>query len=480
MTADARVLVVDDEERVRKLLTRLLQEEGHRVRAASSGREALEALEGEAYDLVLTDLTMPGMSGMDLLSEIREKWPEMSVILITAFGTVESAVEAMHKGAFHYITKPFKLDEVRIFTQRALQEGRTRRELAALRREVHQKFEYANIIGKSKAMRDVFSLIERVAPSNSTVLIQGKSGTGKELVAKAIHYNSPRRRSPFVPINCGAIAETLLESELFGHVKGAFINCGAIAETLLESELFGHVKGAFTGAIANKKGIFEEAQGGTIFLDEIADTSPGMQVKLLRVLQEREIRRVGGNDTIKVDVRLIASTNRNLAEAVRERDFREDFYYRLNVIPLILPPLRDRPEDIPLLARRFLAGFAAEAGSEVTGISTEAMRALMHYAWPGNIRELENVIERAVTLGAGGGEGGELGVEDLPPSLLEDAGPAETEALPVVSTIREVEKAHIARVLKFTGGQVSKAARILGIDRRTLYRKIEAYKIQPE
>ncbi|MDP6485022.1 MAG: response regulator, partial [Nitrospinota bacterium] len=217
MTADARVLVVDDEDRVRKLLTRLLQEEGCRVQVASSGREALEALEREAYDLVLTDLTMPGMSGMDLLSEIREKWSEMSVILVTAFGTVESAVEAMHKGAFHYITKPFKLDEVRIFTQRALQEGRTRRELAALRREVHQKFEYANIIGKSKAMQDVFSLIERVAPSNSTVLIQGKSGTGKELVAKAIHYNSPRRRFPFVPINCSAIAETLLESELFGH-----------------------------------------------------------------------------------------------------------------------------------------------------------------------------------------------------------------------------------------------------------------------
>jgi DNA-binding NtrC family response regulator len=389
---------------------------------------------------------------MDLLSEIREKWPEMSVILITAFGTVESAVEAMHKGAFHYITKPFKLDEVRIFTQRALQEGRTRRELAALRREVHQKFEYANIIGKSKAMQDVFGLIERVAPSNSTVLIQGKSGTGKELVAKAIHYNSPRRRSPFVPINCSAIAETLLESELFGHVKGAF-----------------------TGAIANKKGIFEEAQGGTVFLDEIADTSPGMQVKLLRVLQEHEIRRVGGNDVIKVDVRLIASTNQDLAEAVREGNFREDFYYRLNVIPLSLPSLKDRPEDIPLLARHFLAGFAAEAGREVTGISTEAMRVLMHYAWPGNIRELENVIERAVTLGAEG----ELGVGDLPPSLLEDAGPAETEALLVVSTIQELEKAHISRVLKFTGGQISKAARILGIDRRTLYRKIDAYKIQP-
>jgi DNA-binding NtrC family response regulator len=452
VTADARVLVVDDEDRVRKLLTRLLQEEGCRVQVASSGREALEALEREAYDLVLTDLTMPGMSGMDLLSEIREKWSEMSVILVTAFGTVESAVEAMHKGAFHYITKPFKLDEVRIFTQRALQEGRTRRELAALRREVHQKFEYANIIGKSKAMQDVFSLIERVAPSNSTVLIQGKSGTGKELVAKAIHYNSPRRRFPFVPINCSAIAETLLESELFGHVKGAF-----------------------TGAIANKKGIFEEAQGGTVFLDEIADTSPGMQVKLLRVLQEHEIRRVGGNDVIKVDVRLIASTNQDLAEAVREGNFREDFYYRLNVIPLSLPPLKDRPEDIPLLARHFLAGFAAEAGREVTGISTEAMRVLMHYAWPGNIRELENVIERAVTLGAEG----ELGVGDLPPSLLEDAGPAETEALLVVSTIQELEKAHISRVLKFTGGQISKAARILGIDRRTLYRKIDAYKIQP-
>jgi DNA-binding NtrC family response regulator len=452
VTADARVLVVDDEDRVRKLLTRLLQEEGCRVQVASSGREALEALEREAYDLVLTDLTMPGMSGMDLLSEIREKWSEMSVILVTAFGTVESAVEAMHKGAFHYITKPFKLDEVRIFTQRALQEGRTRRELAALRREVHQKFEYANIIGKSKAMQDVFSLIERVAPSNSTVLIQGKSGTGKELVAKAIHYNSPRRRFPFVPINCSAIAETLLESELFGHVKGAF-----------------------TGAIANKKGIFEEAQGGTVFLDEIADTSPGMQVKLLRVLQEHEIRRVGGNDEIKVDVRLIASTNQDLAEAVREGNFREDFYYRLNVIPLSLPPLKDRPEDIPLLARHFLAGFAAEAGREVTGISTEAMRVLMHYAWPGNIRELENVIERAVTLGAEG----ELGVGDLPPSLLEDAGPAETEALLVVSTIQELEKAHISRVLKFTGGQISKAARILGIDRRTLYRKIDAYKIQP-
>ncbi|MDP6620493.1 MAG: sigma-54 dependent transcriptional regulator, partial [Nitrospinota bacterium] len=334
----------------------------------------------------------------------------------------------------------------------SLETHHLRREVKSLREEVHARYGLNNIIGKSKAMQDVFSLIERVAPSNSTVLIQGKSGTGKELVAKAIHYNSPRRRFPFVPINCSAIAETLLESELFGHVKGAF-----------------------TGAIANKKGIFEEAQGGTVFLDEIADTSPGMQVKLLRVLQEHEIRRVGGNDVIKVDVRLIASTNQDLAEAVREGNFREDFYYRLNVIPLSLPPLKDRPEDIPLLARHFLAGFAAEAGREVTGISTEAMRVLMHYAWPGNIRELENVIERAVTLGAEG----ELGVGDLPPSLFEDAGPAETEALLVVSTIQELEKAHISRVLKFTGGQISKAARILGIDRRTLYRKIDAYKIQP-
>ncbi|MBI2882052.1 MAG: sigma-54-dependent Fis family transcriptional regulator [Candidatus Tectomicrobia bacterium] len=451
MTESARLLVVDDDERVRRLLTRLLHEEGYQVRAVASGEEALAEQESEAYDLVLTDLTMPGMSGMELLEAIKARMPEVGVIIITAFGTVESAVQAMHKGAFHYICKPFKLDEVRIFVQRALQEGRTRRELADLRREVHQKFEFSNILGKSKAMQEVFGLIQRVAGSNSTVLITGKSGTGKELVAKAIHYNSLRRRFPFVAVNCSAIVETLLESELFGHVKGAF-----------------------TGAVANKKGIFEEAQGGTVFLDEIAETSPAMQVKLLRVLQEHEIRRVGGNESIPVDIRLIAATNQDLEEAVREGRFRDDFYYRLNVIPIHLPALQDRPEDIPLLAQHFLAKFAARGRAAVAGISKEAMRVLSRYPWPGNVRELENVIERAITLGAQG----EIGVEDLPKALLEGDRPAETPgALPVTASIRQVEKAHITRVLKHTGGQISEAARILGIDRRTLYRKIEAYRI---
>jgi DNA-binding NtrC family response regulator len=450
VSKNARVLIVDDEERVRQLLSRLLRQEGYQVRAVSSGREALEELGNDSYDLVLSDLTMPGMSGMDLLGEIRQKNPEVPVIIVTAFGTVESAVEAMQNGAFHYLTKPFKLDEVRIFVHRALQESHTQRELASLRHEVDQKFEFSNIIGKSKAMQEIFSLIQRVAKSNSTVLIQGKSGTGKELVAKAIHYNSPRRRFPFVPVNCSAITETLLESELFGHVRGAF-----------------------TGAIANKKGIFEEAQGGTVFLDEIADTSPGMQVKLLRVLQEHEIRRVGGNENIRVDVRLIAATNQVLEEAIRQGRFREDFYYRLNVIPIHLPDLQDRPEDIPLLVKHFIAKYASEAGVSVSGITKEAMRVLMHYNWRGNIRELENVIERSITLGAEG----EIQVKDLPESLWEDRPSVGYEPFSVEASMEDVEKEHITRVLRHTKGQVSKAARILGMDRRTLYRKIETHKI---
>ena len=453
MTRDAQILVVDDEERVRLLLTRLLHQEGYRVRVVASGEEALAELETDSYDLVLADLTMAGMSGMELLEQIKARTPEVGVIIITAFGTVESAVEAIKKGAFHYICKPFKLDEVRIFVQRALKEGETQRELAQLRREVHQRFQFSNIIGKSKAMQQVFDLIRRVAPSNSTVLIQGKSGTGKELVAKAIHYNSPRSHFPLVAVNCSAITETLLESELFGHVKGAF-----------------------TGAIAQKKGLFEDAQRGTIFLDEIADTSPAMQVKLLRVLQEHEIRRVGGNESIKVDVRLIAATNRDLEEAVRKGEFREDFFYRLNVILIRLPPLKDRPEDIPLLAQHFLAKYASGAGASVTAVSKEAMRVFLQYLWPGNIRELENVIERAVTLGAKG----EIKVEDLPKNLLGDNREIDAERTPAEASLEEVERAHIARVLKHTGGQISKAARILGMDRRTLYRKIEAYRISKD
>ncbi|MEK6710555.1 MAG: sigma-54 dependent transcriptional regulator [Nitrospinota bacterium] len=453
MRDGAHVLVVDDEERVRNLLTRLLGEEGHHVSAAASGEEALRELEGGSYDVVLTDLMMPGMSGLDLLEQARASHPETEVILVTAYGTVDSAVEAMRKGAFHYLCKPFKLDEVRIVVQRAIEESRNKHELAGLRREVHQRFEFSNIIGKSKAMQDLFDLIRRVARSTSTVLIEGRSGTGKELVAKAIHYNSPRGNRPFVAINCSAITETLLESELFGHMKGSF-----------------------TGAVANKKGLFEEAQEGTIFLDEIGEISASLQVKLLRVLQDHEIRRVGGNQSIKVDVRVIAATNRDLAEAVRKKEFRDDFYYRLNVVTLHLPTLRDRPEDIPLLAQHFLAKYAKGAGVAQISVSKEAMRVLMQYSWPGNIRELENVIERAITLGAEG----EIRPEDLPESLQEEDRPGSLNAIPVEMSMQEVEKAHIERVLHHTGGQISQAARLLGIDRRTIYRKMQAYNIRRE
>ncbi|MBI4250980.1 MAG: sigma-54-dependent Fis family transcriptional regulator [Candidatus Tectomicrobia bacterium] len=453
MKDGASILVVDDEERVRTLLARLLGEEGYHVASAASAEEALHELEGGSHDVVLTDLMMPGMSGLELLEEIRRGHPETSVILVTAHGTVDSAVEAMRKGAFHYVCKPFKLDEVRIIVQRAIEESQTKHELAGLRREVHQRFEFSNIIGKSKPIQEVFDLIRRVARSTSTVLIEGKSGTGKELVAKAIHYNSPRTSRP-----CDAI------------------NCSAITETLLESELFGHMKGSFTGAVASKKGLFEEAQGGTIFLDEIGEISAALQVKLLRVLQDHEIRRVGGNQPLKVDVRVIAATNRDLAEAVRQKEFRDDFYYRLNVVTIHLPSLKDRPEDIPILAQHFLAKYAKEAGSSVTQICKEAMRALLQYAWPGNIRELENVIERAITLGAEG----EIRVEDLPDPLRREEEGGRLDAIPVEMSMQDVEKAHIERVLRHTGGQVSQAARLLGIDRRTIYRKMQAYNIRKD
>jgi DNA-binding NtrC family response regulator len=453
MRASAKILVADDEDRVRNLLSRLLTEEGYEVHAVASGEEALAELEIGSYDLVLTDLVMPGISGMELLEWVQSSEADTPVIVVTAHSSVDSAVEAMKKGAFHYLCKPFKLDEVRIFVQRALNQGETQRELVGLRREVQQRFEFSNIIGKSKSMQEMFELIRRVASSNSTVLIQGKSGTGKELVAKAIHYNSPRRNSPLVTINCSAIVETLLESELFGHVKGAF-----------------------TGAVANKKGLFEEAHGGTIFLDEVGEIHPAIQVKLLRVLQDHEIRRVGGNQSTKVDVRLIAATNRDLEEAVLKKEFREDFYYRLNVIPVLLPPLKDRPEDIPLLAQHFVSKYASQAGANVSGISKEALRVLVLYSWPGNIRELENVIERTITLGAEG----ELQAEDLPESLREEKHENALDNIPVDLSLEELEKAHIERVLRHTGDKISQAARILGIDRRTIYRKMQAYKIREE
>jgi DNA-binding NtrC family response regulator len=412
-------------------------------------------LEEEEADLVISDLRMPEMDGLLLLHEIKRMAPETSVLLMTAFGSIDTAVQAIKAGAYDYLTKPFKMEEVIVVVRRAMEERRLRAEVRALRAEVRTKYNFSNLLGKSKPMLDLFALIKKVAGSRSTVLVQGASGTGKELVAKAIHYNSPRRDRLLVTVNCSAIPRDLLESELFGHVKGAF-----------------------TGAIAQKRGLFEEASGGSLFLDEIGELSPELQVKLLRVLQEREIRRVGDTRTIGVDVRLIAATNRDLVQAVKDGSFREDLYYRLNVIPIVLPPLRERAEDIPLLAEHFLIKYAKEADPPIEGISKDAMRLLLVYDWPGNVRELENVIERAVILG----RGPLLLPEDLPGPLRIHSVPAWPQSPEVRAswpTLEELERSYIGAVLGETRWRRMQAAHILGIDRRTLYRKIRAYGLQP-
>lgn len=445
---NAHILIIDDEEKMRLLLERVLNKHGAFVETAKDGDEAIRRIESHRYDIVLADIKMPGISGMDVLKTTTALHPESQVIMMTAFGTVDSAVEAMKAGAYHYINKPFKMDELLLIINKALEEKSLRREVQTLRKEVQTKYCFDNIIGKSKAMQGVFDIIRRVADSKSTILIYGQSGTGKELVAKAIHYNSSRRDKPFVTINCSALPETLLESELFGHVKGSF-----------------------TGAIANKKGLFEEAHQGTIFLDEIGEISPALQVKLLRVLQEKEIKRVGSTTTTVVDIRLIAATNKDLEEEVRLGNFRDDLYYRLSVIPIHLPPLKERPEDIPLLANHFMAKYAAETNSPVKSISKEAMRYLVNYHWPGNVRELENVIERALTLG----RSDTILPEDLPPHIRTEKPPS-TEAEPERDpTLEELEREYIKKILRKVRGHKIEAAKILGIDRRTLYRKEKKY-----
>ena len=430
---------------MRALLEKVLHREGYEVVCAGDGQEALRLL--EEVDLAIVDLRMPRMDGLSLLREARSRGVRVPVIVMTAFGSIDSAVEAMKAGAYHYLTKPFSLEEALVLVERALRERELERELEALRREVERRYGFHNLVGKSKAMQQVFELIRRVSHSRSTVLIQGSSGTGKELVARAIHYSSPRRDRPFVAVECSAIPETLLESELFGYVRGAF-----------------------TGAVTSRKGLLEEADGGTLFLDEIGDLSPSMQVKLLRTLQEREVRRIGAQQSVKVDVRLIAATNRDLEEAVRRGEFRADLFYRLNVITINLPDLKDRPEDIPLLAHHFLRKFAEANGEHKRGISKEAMDLLMNYHWPGNVRELENVIERAVILG----RGPEVLPEDLPPRLRQPSRPAAGEEVPLPQglTLRELELRYIQEVLRRTGGRKAEAARLLGISRRTLYRRL--------
>ena len=447
MTPHERILVVDDEEQMRDLLVKVLERKGYQVSVCGNGADALAFLEREPVDLVVTDVRMPGLSGMEALRAIKELNPEIVVIIMTAFGSIDQAVQAVKEGAYDYINKPFKIDEMLLTIEKALEERRLRHEVSTLRQELRTRYHFENLIGKSRAMQEIFGLIEQVAGSRSTVMVYGKSGTGKELVAKAIHYNSPRSTRAFVAVNCAAIPAELLESELFGHEKGSF-----------------------TGAIATKVGKFELATGGSLFLDEVGSMRLDLQAKILRALQEREVERVGGTRTIKIDVRVIAATNRDLKKAVEEGTFREDLYYRLNVVPITLPDLKDRQEDIPLLANHFVQKFAQESNPAIREISKEAMAVLMSHAWPGNVRELENVIERAVTLG----HGPAVLPTDLPPHLAGGANPLE-RALAREATLEDLERDYIAMILQRTKGHQIRAATILGIDRRTLYRKIRRY-----
>jgi DNA-binding NtrC family response regulator len=439
-----KILVVDDEALIRDMIKRgLSQMGGFSVEVAQSGPEAIEKMEKDVFDLVLTDLKMPEMDGLELLKTIKGTRPDIMVIMMTAHGSIETAVEAMKIGADDYITKPIDFNDLLLHISKVQKESLLLRENRLLRMEVRKKFEFNNIIGKSKKMQEIFSLIEKVALGSSTVMIYGGSGTGKELVAKAIHYNSPRADRPFIPFNCGAIPETLVESELFGHTKGAF-----------------------TGAIQAKKGLFEEANEGTLFLDEISSILPSVQVKLLRVLQEKELMKVGSTERTKIDVRMIAATNENLEENMKQGKFREDLFYRLHVFPIFLPDLKGRKEDIPLLAYHFLDRYSKEAKKEIRGISKGAMKLLLEYHWPGNVRELENAIERAVIMT----DQDTLVPNDLPKDLMEGFSEMIKRGVKDRKSLDDIKSEYIKEILKEVGGNKRIASEILRVNPRTLYR----------
>jgi len=451
----ADVLIVDDEPSIREFLEILLRRLGHKTRLATEAHDAIAKLSASAVDLVLTDLRLPKGSGMDVLKWVTEHQADTQVIMMTAFATTENAVDAMKLGAYDYVIKPFKVDELTVVIERALERKNLKQQNQELRFALDARTGQNRLIGQSSAMRAVFDLIGKVAPTRTTVLLTGESGTGKELVARAIHARSPRASEPFVPINCGAIPETLIESELFGHVKGAF-----------------------TGANTDKPGLFEAAGKGTVFLDEIGELPLQMQVRLLRVLQERMTRRVGGNNDVELECRVVAATNRNLAEEVAQNRFREDLYFRLNVIEIPLPSLRDRREDIAMLADGFVAKFAEEQASAVRRISDDAMRVLVAYEWPGNVRELENVIERGVTLASGAS----VTVDDLPFHVRRGSGAAPRErtqegasldveiapeGVRLEHVLERIERRYIELALERTGGKKKQAAALLGLTFRS-------------
>jgi two-component system response regulator PilR (NtrC family) len=453
-----RILVVDDERSIRELLAIVLGREGYDVRLAENGRSAIEVLEREPIDILISDIKMPDMSGVEVLRAAKRVDQDILGIMITAFASTETAVEAMRLGACDYLSKPFDIDLLKMKVREKIESRQLRQENVLLKRTLGLSHQFASLIGRSEAMLDVFKMIETVARTNSTILLTGESGTGKGLVAQAIHFHSLRRERPMVALNCGAMPETLLESELFGHMRGAF-----------------------TGADTNKKGLLEVAEKGTIFLDEIGEMSAVMQVKLLRVLQERRFRRVGGLEELQADIRVIAATNQDLTKAVAEGRFREDLYYRINVIPIALPPLRQRREDIPLLAEHFLTKYAEQMGKAIHGLASATVDLLMKHDWPGNIRELENAIERAVALEATP----TILPESLPPSLrgVTTRGAAAQDALPdggfdLEAHVKEIERGYIAQALERANGVQVKAADLLGMSFRSFRYYVKKYNLR--
>jgi len=451
-----RILVADDEQSMREFLDIMLEKEGYKVSLASNGEEVVKFIDNDLFDLVLLDIRMPKLDGISALKKIKAIAPETIVIMITAYASADTAIKAMKEGAYDYITKPFKVEEIKLVIKNALEKKNLQKENILLRQVVRDRFHFGNIIGQSSKMVSLYDLLEKVSPTKTNILITGESGTGKELVAKAIHYNSPRKEKPFVTLNCGAIPETLIESELFGHMKGAF-----------------------TDAIATKKGLFEVADEGTLFLDEISELALLMQVKLLRVLQDREFKRVGGTEDIRVDVRIISATNKDLEEAVKAKHFREDLFYRLNVIQIRLPSLRERKEDIPLLTNHFLKKYSEELNKNISKLSPEALQILLSYEYPGNVRELQNIIERAVALESSQ----ELTPKNLN-SYLSDSPLLKKRAMDIdipnegidmEKMVEDLERTLLLKALDKTKGIKKKAAELLHINFRSMRYRLEKY-----